>query len=174
MSSFYGCPYYRGVPLCWSLLRRAPDVCGCESMYMCVCMCVCMMYRSTSCTIICPSSLQKRDDRLATLAKTSSVKDENKEKWKDVLTLDFMSSEESAVEENLDGSQRHVLYVSDLWWRAKSVASFFHRLDEKCSKKKSKKSEMQTRHKSIKGCQTVANPKRFLEITGPSKSNVYS
>ena len=35
----------------------------------------------------------------------------NKEKWKEILTIDFMSSEESAVEKNLGGSQRHVLYV---------------------------------------------------------------
>ena len=69
--------------------------------------------------------LQKRDNRLATLAKTS-VKDENKEKWRDILTPDFMSSEGSAVEENLDGSQRHDMFynnVSDLWWRAESVTS---------------------------------------------------
>ena len=62
----------------------------------------------------------------------------------DILTLDFMSSEESAVKENLDGIQRHILYVSDLWWRAESVITFFHRLDEKYSKKKRKKSEIQT------------------------------
>ncbi len=72
--------------------------------------------------------------------------------------LDFMSSEESAVEENLDGSQRHVLYVSDLWWRAKNVSSFFHRLDEKGSKgskKKSKKSECKQDHELIKGWKTL-------------------
>ena len=95
------------------------------------------------------------------MAKTSSVKDENKEKWKDVLTLDFMSSEESAVEENLDGSQRYVLYVSDLWWRAESVTSFFHRLDEKGSKKKSKKSEMQTRPRINKGVSDRGKPEAF-------------
>ena len=95
------------------------------------------------------------------MAKTSSVKDEKKQKWKDVLTIDFMSSEESAVEENSDGSQRHVLYVSDLRWRAECVTSFFHRLDEKGSKRKSKKSEMQTRPRINKGVSDSGKPEAF-------------
>ena len=90
----------------------------------------------------------------------TSVKDENKEKWKEVLMLDFMSSEKRAVEENLDGIQRHVLYVSDLWWRAESV-TFFYRLDEKGSKKKSKKSEMQTRPRINKGVSDRGKPEAF-------------
>ena len=72
-----------------------------------------------------------------------------------------MSSEESAAEENLDGSQRHVLYVSDLYWRADSVTSFFHRLDDKAAKKKSKKSEMQTRPRVNKGISDRSKPQTF-------------
>ena len=58
-----------------------------------------------------------------------------------------MSREESGVKENSDGSERHVLYVSDLHWRA--VMSFLRHLDDKRAKKKSKKSEMQTSNRNI-------------------------
>lgn len=72
-----------------------------------------------------------------------------------------MSSEESGIEDNLDGSQRHILYVSDLCWRA-DVTSFL-RLDEKGAKKKSKKSEMQTRPRISKGLSDRAKPQMFPE-----------
>ena len=65
--------------------------------------------------------------------------------------------------------------VSDLWWRADSVIllsfNFFHCLDEK---RKARSPKCKQHHESMKGCQTVANQKCFLEITGSSKSNVYS
>ena len=105
--------------------------------------------------------IQKRDDRLATLIKTSSVSNENKDKWKEILTIDFMSSEESGVEENSDGSERHVLNVSDLHWRAENVTSFLHRLDDKRAKKKSKKSEMQTRPRVNTGISDRCKPQTF-------------
>ena len=71
-----------------------------------------------------------------------------------------MSSEASAVEENLDGSQRHVLYVADLSWWADNVTSFLHRLDDKGAKKTSKKSEMQTRPR-VKGISDRGKPQTF-------------
>ena len=74
-----------------------------------------------------------------------------------------MSSEESAVEENLDGSQRHVLYVADLCWRAENVTSFLHRLDDKGAKKKSKKSEMQTRPRVNKGISDRGKPETLSD-----------
>lgn len=82
-----------------------------------------------------------------------------------------MSSEESAVEENLDESQRHVLYVSDLYWRADSVTSFFHHLDDKAAKRKARSQKCKLDHELIREYLIVASPKHFLIITGPSRSD---
>ena len=52
------------------------------------------------------------------------------------------------------------LYVADFYWQADSV-TFFHHLDDKGAKNKSKKSEMQTRPRVNKGISNCGKPQTF-------------
>ena len=69
--------------------------------------------------------------------------DAKKEKWREVLTPSFMSSEESGDEED-EGGSRPVLFVKALPWRSASVTKIFHQLDYKAGKNKSKRAKLQT------------------------------
>ena len=74
--------------------------------------------------------MQKLASRQVALEK--SAKD--KERWRECLTEDLISSEDSKD----DGS----FLVRPLPWRSEKVTSFFSSLDRKQSKRKSRKSKM--------------------------------
>ena len=75
---------------------------------------------------------------------SSSFSDEQFSLWKTVLVRNFMSSEESAEEDDGVGDKQHILVVKPLPWRAPKVSRFFKRLDKRAEKAKSKQSKQQT------------------------------
>lgn len=58
--------------------------------------------------------------------------DEEKQSWKTIMTVDFMSSDESCTEEDQD-----VLLTKPLLWQSERVAYFKETLDEAALKQKS-------------------------------------
>ena len=64
--------------------------------------------------------------------------------WKQVLTKDFISSEESGEEVLDNGRKQPVLKVKFLPWRATRVNKVFKRFDEKAMKVQTKQSLQQT------------------------------
>ena len=79
--------------------------------------------------------------RKATIEKTSALPEDKKKQWREVLTLSFMSSEESG-EDPMNSSS--VLFVKYLPWRSAHVSKFFKQIDQKANKKKTKKGRQQT------------------------------
>ena len=76
------------------------------------------------------SFTQKLEARKAALQRTSALTDDKKARWREVLMISFMSSEESREDEN-GHEKRPVLYVKALPWRAPLVNRFFNQLDQK-------------------------------------------
>ena len=68
-----------------------------------------------------------------------SYNEKDREKWKKVFQVSFMSSEES---ENDD-----VIEVRPLPWRSDRVTTFLHSLDEKAHKKKSPQARRQMKER---------------------------
>lgn len=82
-------------------------------------------------------------------------------KWKEVLTLDIMSSEESGVEADDD-----VLYVRPLPWRSEKVVDMLKILDEKAMSGKSRLSRRQ-RKRRVR-LQTSSSDQRPTPTSCPS------
>ena len=70
--------------------------------------------------------------------------EESKDRWKRVLTKEFMSSEDSGTEILEDGSERNIMYVRRLPWRSVEVTTGLHCLDDKINKRKTKLATRQT------------------------------
>ncbi len=68
-------------------------------------------------------------DRKKILETGSYANDEEKEAWKKIMTVDFMSSDESGTEEDQD-----ILLIKPLLWQSERVK---HTLDEAALKQKS-------------------------------------
>ena len=80
--------------------------------------------------------LQKLASRQVALEKSTSTSENDKEKWKECLIEELISSEDS----DEDGS----FLVRPLPWRAEKVTNLFCSLDKKQDKKRSKKSKIMT------------------------------
>jgi len=59
----------------------------------------------------------------------ASIDEAKKARWREVLVPDFMSSEDSGVEQLEDERSRTVFYIKPLPWRHPQVTKFFHQLD---------------------------------------------
>ena len=88
--------------------------------------------------------LQKLEARKSCLERTTALSEEGKEKWKEILKLSFMSSEESGEEIQQDGSSKSVMYVKPISWRSSTVNKFLRQLDHKIDKTKSTRAKLQT------------------------------
>ena len=97
--------------------------------------------------------------RLSTLAKTKALTDEKKKKFEPAFTVELISSEESDVEEEEDGSQSVAFLIRQLPWRSDVVTELFLNLDHKFCKKQSKKSTQMTlrRYKGEDSTRPVPN-----------------
>ena len=73
--------------------------------------------------------LQKLQERISAVNK-SSIEPRTKEKWRNIMSAEIMSSEES------DGDD-DVIVLKPLPWRSDKVTRFFYRLDEKSFQAKS-------------------------------------
>ena len=83
------------------------------------------------------SLIQKLISRQVALQKSSATSEQDKEKWRECLIEELISSEES----DEDGS----FLVRLLPWRVDKVTNyFFSHLDKKCDKRRSKKSRVMT------------------------------
>jgi len=80
--------------------------------------------------------LQKLTSRKVALRKSTSTSEASKEKWKECLIEEQISSEDS----DEDGT----FFVHLLLWRADKVSSFSRSLDRKQDKRRSKKSKVMT------------------------------
>lgn len=74
--------------------------------------------------------LQKFQDRMKMFEVGSFKGNGEKESWKKILTMDFMSSDESSVE---DGQE--VLVSKPLPWQSQKVTLFKQALDEAANEK---------------------------------------
>jgi hypothetical protein len=83
-------------------------------------------------------------ERRSTLNK-STVDEKAKEKWKRIMESEFMSSEESADDE--DGED--IIIVKPLCWRADKVTRFFHQLDAKSVANKTPQARRQRKSRVI-------------------------
>lgn len=75
-----------------------------------------------------------------------TYKDGEKEKWKEIMTIDAMSSDESDMEEGDE-----VIVVHPLPWLSQSVVHFKMTLDEQIKSSKTPQSKRQTK-KRLVGC----------------------
>ena len=80
------------------------------------------------------SLIQKLISRQVALQKSSATSEQDKEKWRECLIEELISSEDS----DEDGS----FLVRPLPWRVDKVTNFFSHLDKKCDKRRSKKSRV--------------------------------
>ena len=107
------------------------------------------MCTTSLCTLLTtpclPTPIQKLNDRKAILEGLSD--EERKAKYKEVIILSFMSSEESGDELDENEDPKPVLYVHSLPWRSPKVNKLFSVLDSQIEKGKSKRalSQMYTR-----------------------------
>lgn len=74
--------------------------------------------------------------------KKKSYSDEDKKKWEKVLTPEFVSSDESGVE---DG--KGVIFVKDIPWRSQKITKFFQKLDDSHNTNKSEQVSRQTKER---------------------------
>ena len=84
----------------------------------------------------------------------------DREKWKKVLIMEFMSSEESANDDN-DGDEVQV--VHPLPWRSTRVDAMFHDLDKHALSKKSPQSKHQMKRRDLGSESTRPQPQDTLD-----------
>ncbi|KAL5486995.1 hypothetical protein EMCRGX_G019547 [Ephydatia muelleri] len=99
--------------------------------------------RKTGCTYAMGHKFRKLQNRKVALSGSTTLTQEQKEKFSAILQIEYMSSEESAEESGEDehmGERLKVLLIHTLPWRNQSVNEMFQSLDRKNSKKKNTKS----------------------------------
>lgn len=79
------------------------------------------------------------------------------------MTKDFMSSEESGEEDMGGGLKRQVLFVKAPKWRAPNVDNFFHQIDRKIKKQKSKQGNNQTLPRVVGPYSSRSKPLSFSD-----------
>lgn len=85
---------------------------------------------------------QKFQERKAALEKMSFKAPEQLENWRRVLKFEFMSSEESATDEDDE-----VIVIRSLPWRSVHVDRLFERLDHKAREQKSPQARRQMKRR---------------------------
>lgn len=101
---------------------------------------------------------QKLQERQAIFNKLS-YDERDREKWRKVFHVNFMSSEES------DSNEEEVIVVRPLSWRSNRVTTFLHSLDDKGREEKSPQArrQMKTRDSS-------SRPQPTSDVTGQALS----
>lgn len=91
-------------------------------------------------------SLQKLQDRKKAFVGGSFTTDKDKEKWSKLLSMEFMSSDESGMDDGKD-----VLITKPLNWESEAVANFKRALDDQSFRQKSPlaKRQMKTRKRGM-------------------------
>ena len=97
--------------------------------------------------------LQKRLKRQKALLQSISIPTEEKSRFKDCLSVEYMSSEHSVSEDNLDQEnssedenfpRKRVLCRRPLPWRSQELNNLFLKLDWKANRKQSQRSSLMT------------------------------
>ena len=81
-----------------------------------------------------------------------SYAEKDREKWKKIFQVNFMSSEES------DGNDEEVIEVHPLSWRSDRVTTFLHSLDEKAREEKSPQARRQMKMRRMGSPSSRAQP----------------
>ena len=89
-------------------------------------------------------SIQKLTERKAALPKLQFSDEKAREKWLSVLNMEFMSSEESAAEED-----EEVIIVHPLPWRSARFDTILRSLDDLIHKEKSPQARRQTKKRVV-------------------------
>ena len=104
----------------------------------------CCIHNPSPFAILC--SLQKLQDRRRAFQGGSFATDKDKEKWSKILSMEFMSSDESGMDDGKD-----VLITKPLKWESEAVISFKRALDDQSFRQKSPlaKRQMKTRKRGL-------------------------
>ncbi len=94
--------------------------------------------------------------------KSQTISDEQKKLIEQILTKEFISSEESDTEE-VDGQERHVIVVKPLPWRGQKASRVLNKLDSKSQKQKTKQSIVQTLPRVIGEPSSRPKPTSFAD-----------
>ena len=96
--------------------------------------------------------MQKLQERTASLEKMNFSDEVQREKWKEALKIDMMSSEESGLEGDED-----VIFIKPLQWRSEHIEEFFRRLDQKSASLQSAQARRQKK-KRIQSSEQSSRP----------------
>ena len=102
--------------------------------------CACTIVHTCVCNSFCSYILQKLQERQAVF-KRLSYDERDREKWKKVFHVNFMSSEESDDGEDIE--------VRPLSWRSDRVTTFLHSLDDKARDNKSPQARRQMKTRRV-------------------------
>ena len=94
--------------------------------------------------------------------KSKTITEDQKQIIKEILTRDFISSEESDVED-IDGTRQHVIVVKPLPWRGEKANRVLRKLDNKAKKQKTKQSVIQTLPRVIGEVSSRPKPAAFTD-----------
>ncbi len=89
---------------------------------------------------------------------STSIPEEQKTIAQEILIKEFMSSENSDVEDMEDGTKRSILVIKPLPWRGEKANRYLKRLDSKANSKKSLQSKQQTLQRVIGSNSTRPKP----------------
>ena len=110
-------------------------------------------------------STQKVNERKAALEKMEFIEEGQHEKWRKVLVIEYMSSEESGVDDD-----NEVIIVKPLPWRSSYVNQMFRRLDDKVIAEKSPQSRRQMK-KRVTGEPSIRSKPTGSEIPSWAVAN---
>ena len=85
---------------------------------------------------------QKFNERKTALEKMSFTNNDELEKWQQVLKMEYMSSEESGIDD-----ENEVIILKSLPWRSVHVGQMFRRLDDKTLGEKSPQARRQMKRR---------------------------
>ena len=85
------------------------------------------------------SILQRLEERLSAFNRLS-YNDVDREKWKQILVTEVISSDESESED-----RKGVFFAKNLQWRSDTVTRFFSKLDDAQKSRKSEQAARQTK-----------------------------
>ena len=111
--------------------------------------------------------MQKLQNRKVALSGSTTLTQEQKEKFSAILHIEYMSSEESAEESGEDehmGERLKVLLIHTLPWRNQSVNEMFQSLDRKKARKRTPSAAEMCRKRVPWGAEPALHGQKCLTV----------
>ncbi|KAL5484237.1 hypothetical protein EMCRGX_G020698 [Ephydatia muelleri] len=127
--------------------------------------------RKTGCTYAMGHKFRKLQNRKVALSGSTTLTQEQKEKFSSILRIEYMSSEESAEESGEDehmGERLKVLLIHTLPWRNPSVNEMFQSLDRKSARKRTSRAAEMCRKRCRASATEPSSPSGFTAKPPPS------